>query len=509
MRGTNETEADTPPNGDSFDDRGETNITSSSGFWPALPGFRVGRALGQWSARMNDRDRFGAEAGGGDRLVPFDGAVRGSRASIGGRPAHRRLRRARWLRRIVARVGADDHRRRCQFRAHRQFVRCHAGGQFPGRHRHAGDRSDVRDGLGLPDRRGYARVLLPVAEHAEFRRQYVDDHMERRRRSRLARRARDRARDRSGRARRAVAVGTGRDDDGGDQYLGGAGHGGVVPHGRSRCRGLGGQPTRWPCCGRARVPRSGSPTARCRRSIAASTPIAGRCATNNAGDGIGGLLNDASLTTLSNGGAPGGPFDFTGGMQWTDRAIQPGASFSVSVTFAVNATVIEPELVVIKSNDVDGVVGVDDLFAWTLLLINASNSPTVTFAPGQVLLRDQLPSTGLVYDSTVVTNIGGTTGTVDCLVAVADLVCTATTAVSIPRRRQRAGRAAGRADAGRHLHQSARRRIVRDRSRRAHRRRNRNQQRLRRYGDRARGVGLRGWVRAALTPPRPGRRLPG
>jgi hypothetical protein len=152
----------------------------------------------------------------------------------------------------------------------------------------------------------------------------------------------------------------------------------------------------------------------------------------NTGSGIGGLLNDTDLTTLSNSGAPAGPSDFTGGMQWNDRTVQPGASFSVTATFAVNASVIEPELFAIKSNDVNGVTSVDDIFDWTIQLINANNSPIVTFSPGQILLRDQLPGSGIVYDAAVVTPIFGTTGTVDCVVAVADLVCTAVTAVSIP-----------------------------------------------------------------------------
>jgi hypothetical protein len=152
----------------------------------------------------------------------------------------------------------------------------------------------------------------------------------------------------------------------------------------------------------------------------------------NTGDGVGGLLNDTELTTLSNTGAPAGPFDFTGGMQWNDRTLQPGASFSVTATFAVNASVIEPELFAIKSNDVEGVTSVDDVFDWTIQLINSNNSPTVTFAPGQVLLRDQLPDSNIIYDAAVVTPVFGTSGTVDCAVAVADLVCTAVTAVSIP-----------------------------------------------------------------------------
>jgi hypothetical protein len=151
-----------------------------------------------------------------------------------------------------------------------------------------------------------------------------------------------------------------------------------------------------------------------------------------AGNGIGGLLNDTQLTTFTNAGAPGGPFDFTGGMQWSDRQIQPGASFSASVAFAVNAGVVEPELFAIKSNDVDGVARVDEIFEWTLLIVNGNNSPTVTFSPGQVLLRDQLPNADIVYDAAVVTPVGGTTGTVDCVVTVADLVCSAMTAVSIP-----------------------------------------------------------------------------
>jgi hypothetical protein len=151
-----------------------------------------------------------------------------------------------------------------------------------------------------------------------------------------------------------------------------------------------------------------------------------------AGNGIGGLLDDAQLTTLGNTGAPGGPFDFTGGMQWTDRTIQPGASFSVSVSFVVNASVVEPELAVLKTNDVNGTASVDGIFQWTLLLINANHSPEVVFMPGQVLLRDQLPNADIVYDAAVVTPVGGTTGTVDCQITIADLICTATTVVTIP-----------------------------------------------------------------------------
>jgi len=152
----------------------------------------------------------------------------------------------------------------------------------------------------------------------------------------------------------------------------------------------------------------------------------------NSGNGIGGLLNDAARTEFNNTGAPGGPFDFTGGMQWADRTLQAGASFTVSVLFTINANVIKPELVVQKTNNVGGVVVVDGMFDWTLLMINASNSPTVTFQPGQLLLRDQLPNAGLVYDATIVTMNGGATGTVDCAVGSADLICTAATAVSIP-----------------------------------------------------------------------------
>src|SRR5690606_10081800 len=100
----------------------------------------------------------------------------------------------------------------------------------------------------------------------------------------------------------------------------------------------------------------------------------------NAGDGIGGLLNDSELTTLANSGAPGGPLDFTAGMQWTDRALAPGASFSVTASIAVNANLTLPELFVIKDNDVDGVTHQDDVFAWSLRVINAVHSPTVTFA---------------------------------------------------------------------------------------------------------------------------------
>jgi hypothetical protein len=91
-----------------------------------------------------------------------------------------------------------------------------------------------------------------------------------------------------------------------------------------------------------------------------------------------------------------------------------------------------PDLTVTKSNDVGGQIALDGMFSWTLLVENTNGDAAADFAMGDTVLRDELPDADLVYGGVVVTTDGGTTGTVDCAIAVADLVCTATTAVSVP-----------------------------------------------------------------------------
>lgn len=92
---------------------------------------------------------------------------------------------------------------------------------------------------------------------------------------------------------------------------------------------------------------------------------------------------------------------------------------------------LAPDLTVTKSNNVSGIVNLGASFIWTLTISNSGSAGPASFANGQTLLTDDLPSAGY-YSVGSVTNAGGTTGTINCAIAVGALNCTASGIVTIP-----------------------------------------------------------------------------
>ena len=86
------------------------------------------------------------------------------------------------------------------------------------------------------------------------------------------------------------------------------------------------------------------------------------------------------------------------------------------------------DLTATKTNNVGGTVVQGNNFNWTIQGKNQGTA-TATFTTGQVVLTDNLPSSGATYGATgTVTLAGGTAGTITCPTAGNNLVCTVTSA---------------------------------------------------------------------------------
>lgn len=92
---------------------------------------------------------------------------------------------------------------------------------------------------------------------------------------------------------------------------------------------------------------------------------------------------------------------------------------------------LAPDLTATKTNNVGGSVTFGNTFSWTLTVGNAANAGTATFADGQTLLTDDLPTSGATYAVGAVTK-AGTAGTINCVIGANTLSCTASGAVTIP-----------------------------------------------------------------------------
>ncbi len=87
-------------------------------------------------------------------------------------------------------------------------------------------------------------------------------------------------------------------------------------------------------------------------------------------------------------------------------------------TATVDITVIAPDLTVSKANDVGGAIFLGYNWTWTLTVQNSGNADA-TFADGQTLLSDDLPSTDMSYDTPSVTNVNNVTGSasISCVIS--------------------------------------------------------------------------------------------
>ncbi len=94
---------------------------------------------------------------------------------------------------------------------------------------------------------------------------------------------------------------------------------------------------------------------------------------------------------------------------------------------------LAPDFTVTKGNNVGGTVGLGATFIWTLTATNSASAGPASFANGQTLLTDDLPSAGATYSApATATNASGTSGTINCAIAANTLTCTASGAVSLP-----------------------------------------------------------------------------
>jgi LPXTG-site transpeptidase (sortase) family protein len=90
-------------------------------------------------------------------------------------------------------------------------------------------------------------------------------------------------------------------------------------------------------------------------------------------------------------------------------------------------TVATPDLTAVKTNDTSNNGGVGIPFTWSLLVSNGTTSGPAIFTDGQVILRDNLPTTP-AYGAVTVTpgaTAPGGTGAINCSIAANVLTCTA------------------------------------------------------------------------------------
>lgn len=120
----------------------------------------------------------------------------------------------------------------------------------------------------------------------------------------------------------------------------------------------------------------------------------------------------------------------------TARVVTNTASASAGGATSPTTSVSVPlaaDLTVAKSNDVGGAIALGGTFNWTLAVTNGAAAGTANISNGQVLLVDDLPAAGASYVvPPTATNTGGTTGTINCVLASNTVTCTAGSGVVLP-----------------------------------------------------------------------------
>src|SRR3989344_2574125 len=82
-----------------------------------------------------------------------------------------------------------------------------------------------------------------------------------------------------------------------------------------------------------------------------------------------------------------------------------------------------PDLTVTKTNDASPGIKVGDSFNWIITINNVGDKFANFTASDQVVLRDQLPSTGATYPATpTVSQTSGVDGDLDCSIDVSDVL---------------------------------------------------------------------------------------
>jgi len=113
----------------------------------------------------------------------------------------------------------------------------------------------------------------------------------------------------------------------------------------------------------------------------------------------------------------------------TAKLVTNTAYATVSGVNSANASLtipLAPDLSATKTNNVGGVVSVGGVFNWTITVSNSTTAGSATFTSGQILLTDDLPTSGATYVAGAVVRSGATgTGTISCSIATNTLTCAA------------------------------------------------------------------------------------
>lgn len=112
----------------------------------------------------------------------------------------------------------------------------------------------------------------------------------------------------------------------------------------------------------------------------------------------------------------------------TAKLVTNNASASISgftsSTVSLTIPLASPDLTATKTDNVGGTVQLGNSFNWTLTVDDSTTAGTATFASGQTILTDDLPTSGATYVLGTVKK-SGVTGTISCAIASNTLSCTA------------------------------------------------------------------------------------
>lgn len=158
------------------------------------------------------------------------------------------------------------------------------------------------------------------------------------------------------------------------------------------------------------------------------------CQATNLNFTNGGIATITFTATATSSGVFGNPR--SGGVCYVENSAGSPTEPNNANNFCSDAVTVlssNPDLTVVKTNNTAGQSYSGGSWTWTLAIANSGGAATAAvFTNGQTILTDNLPNSGITYSTPAVVTGGGTTGTINCSIASANLTCTASGSVSLP-----------------------------------------------------------------------------